>query len=220
MQINIISDTICPWCYIGERKFSQALKTITKERPDISFEINWRAFQLSPDTPKEGVDRKKSLKRKFGDGDHARAIYENIRQAGADAGLQFNFEAQERTPNTLDSHRLIRWSNFDGCQAEVVEALFKAYFMEGRDIGKAEVLIEIARDNGMDGDLVGELLASDADEEVIRAEDRASREQGIGGVPAFVFDNMFTIGGAQETETFERILRKIITRMDEVSVKA
>jgi predicted DsbA family dithiol-disulfide isomerase len=215
MQIDIISDTICPWCYIGEKQFDKALAIVKAERPDVAFETSWRPFQLSPDTPKDGVDRKASLERKFGSGRHAREIYKNIARAGAEVGIRFNFEAQDRTPNTLDSHRLIRWAGPQGCQDKVVAGLFKGYFIEGRDIGNIQVLSEIASENGMDAQIVQDLLKSDADIDQVKSDAAQAQELGITGVPAFVFNKKFIVGGAQDIDTFVRLLQKVISKMED-----
>lgn len=212
MKIDIISDTICPWCYIGEKKFEKAVELVKESRPDVNFDVRWRPFQLSPETPKEGVDRKASMKRKFGDGEHVKAIGQTIKAAGAEEGIAFNFEAQEKTPNTLDSHRLIRWSESAGCQPEIVEALFQAYFIEGRDIGDATVLSEVAGACGMDAGLVAELLGKDTDLDLVREEDTLAREMGISGVPTFLINDSFMIGGAQDPETLCRLFLKVVEK--------
>lgn len=212
MKIDIISDTICPWCYIGEKKFEKAVALLHETRPDVKFDVRWRPFQLGPDTPKEGVDRKASLKRKFGDGEHMKAISKVLKEAGAAEGIVFDFEAQKTTPNTLDSHRLIHWSEAAGCQPQIVEALFIAYFIEGRDIGDAKVLAEIADACGMDGALVAELLAGDKDLDLVAQEDRMAREMGISGVPTFLINDNFMIGGAQDPETLCRLFLKVIEK--------
>lgn len=212
MKVDIISDTICPWCYIGEKKFEKAVALVKETRPDVTFDVRWRPFQLNPETPKEGVDRKASMKRKFGDGDHAKAIGRTIKAAGTEEGIAFNFEAQEKTPNTLDSHRLIRWSESAGCQPQVVEALFQAYFVVGRDIGDAKVLGDIAGACGMDAELICELLGKDTDLDLVREEDTLAREMGISGVPTFLINDSFMIGGAQDPETLCRLFLKVVEK--------
>lgn len=214
MKVDIVSDTICPWCYIGEKKFEEALIHIKAQFPELPIEINWRPFQLHPETPKEGVNRKEAMKRKFGNGRQAREISKNITHNGATVGIKFNFEAQEKTPNTLDSHRLIKWAKAAGCQEEVVEALFRGYFTEGKDIGDANVLTAIAGEAGMDAAIVSDLLATDADESAVREQDIEAREMGISGVPAFIFNDKFTLGGAQDVETFVRIMNKVIEKLE------
>jgi predicted DsbA family dithiol-disulfide isomerase len=214
MKIDIISDTICPWCYIGEKKFDRAVELVHEVRPDVKFDVRWRPFQLHPETPKEGVDRKKSMKRKFGDGPHLKAMSDTLRAAGSEAGINFNFEAQDKTPNTLNSHRLIRWSESAGCQPQVVEALFQAYFIEGRDIGETRVLVDIAGACGMDAKLVADLLAGDTDIDLVTKEDVLARERGITGVPTFVINDGFMIGGAQDPETLCRLFLKVVEKKE------
>lgn len=220
MKIDIISDTICPWCYIGEKKFEKAIELVHEERPDVKFDVRWRPFQLHPETPIEGVDRKKSMKRKFGDGPHLKAMSDNLKNAGTEAGIAFNFEAQDKTPNTLNSHRLIRWSESAGCQPEIVEALFKAYFIEGRDIGNADVLVDIAKSCGMDADLVADLLTKDTDMDLVRHEDNQARELGISGVPTFLINDGFMVGGAQEPETLARLFLKVVAKEEARAAEA
>lgn len=212
MKIDIISDTICPWCYIGEKQFEKAIELVREARPDVKFDVRWRPFQLHPETPLEGVDRKKSMKRKFGDGPHLKAMSDNLRKAGAEAGITFNFEAQEKTPNTLNSHRLIRWAESANCQPEVVEALFQAYFVEGRDIGDATVLVDIAEACGMDSALVADFLARDTDIGLVQEEGNLAREMGISGVPTFLINDGFMVGGAQEPETLARLFLKVVEK--------
>lgn len=220
MKIDIISDTICPWCYIGGKKFEAAIALVRQDRPDVEFDIRWRPFQLHPETPKEGVDRKASMKRKFGDGAHLKAMSENLHNAGKDVGIDFNFEAQEKTPNTLDSHRLIMWAESAGCQIEIVDALFQAYFLDGRDIGDRDVLVDIARTCGMDAELVADFLTKDVDIKVVTEEDILAREMGISGVPTFLINDGFMIGGAQEPETLARLFLKVISKEEQRAAEA
>jgi len=159
MQIDVVSDTVCPWCFIGKRRLDRALAM----RRDVRAEVFWRPYRLDPTIPKEGVDRKAYLKAKFGDGPRNSAMGDALRSEGVSEGITFAFDKIARTPNTLDSHRLIRWAGGQGVQNDVVERLFSAYFLEGRDIGDAAVLTDVAKDAGMDFNLVSELLARDAD---------------------------------------------------------
>jgi len=154
MQIDIVSDTVCPWCFIGKRRLERALAM----RPDVPVEIFWRPYRLDPTVPREGVDRRAYMKAKFGDSPRSAAMGEAIRSEGAGEGIDFAFDKIAKTPNTLDSHRLIRWAAGAGVQDAVVERLFKAYFIEGRDIGDAQVLTDVAGEAGMDTALVSELL--------------------------------------------------------------
>ncbi|HUO87838.1 MAG TPA: DsbA family oxidoreductase [Rhizomicrobium sp.] len=202
MQIDVVSDTVCPWCFIGKRRLARALAM----RPDVEAQVFWRPYRLDPTIPKEGVDRKAYLKAKFGDGPRNSAMGEALRSEGASEGIEFAFDKIARTPNTLDSHRLIRWAGSAGRQDEVVDRLFNAYFLEGRDIGDPGVLVDIAAAAGMDSELVGELLAGDADLAQVEREAGMASQMGITGVPTFIFDSRFMISGAREPEILARII--------------
>lgn len=204
MQIDIVSDTICPWCFIGKRRLERALE----QRPDLPFDVQWRPYRLDPTLPKRGVDRKTYLRAKFGDGPEVDQRGDAIRTLGKKENIAFDFGSIARTPNTTDSHRLIRWAGTAGVQGTVVEALFSAYFEEGRDIGDSMVLEWLAARAGMDSDLVRELLAGDADIELIDREDALARRMGIQGVPTFIFGNKYLLSGAQEPETILRVIEK------------
>lgn len=204
MQIDVVSDTVCPWCFVGKRRLGRAILL----RPDISFDVHWRAFRLDPTIPREGVDRKAYMKAKFGDSPRAAAMGDALREAGQATDIAFAFDKIERRPDTLDSHRLIRWASSTGKQDAVVEKLFAAYFEEGRDIGDAEVLVSVAADAGLDSELIAQLLSTDDDREVIEREDMLAHRMGISGVPTFIFDNKFAISGAQEPETIVQVIDK------------
>lgn len=210
MHINIVSDTVCPWCYVGKKKFERALSLFRADHPDEEITFTWRPFQLDPDLPKEGIDRKIHYKRKFGDNPEVRKVGERLTEMGKDLGINFAFDQIKRSPNTIDSHRLIRWAQSAGCQDDVVASLFKAYFEDGKNIGDHDVLIDVARDNGMDADLVADLLAKGADEDLVHKEDRLAREMGISGVPTFIVDQRFPIQGAQEPETILHFLNRAL----------
>lgn len=204
MQIDIVSDTVCPWCYVGKRRLEEALR----QRPDIPFDVRWRPYQLDPLVPKEGVDRKAYMRAKFGDGPRNSGMGDALRAIGAEVGIPFAFDKQERRPNTIDSHRVVRWASSVGLQDSVVEALFRAYFVDGRDVGDRTVLTEIAAECGMDSELVGDLLASDADLDLVERESRLAGEMGVQGVPAFVIDNRFLMVGAQDAAVLLRVIDK------------
>jgi predicted DsbA family dithiol-disulfide isomerase len=209
MQIDIVSDTVCPWCFIGKRRLERAFLL----RPDMQFNIAWRAYRLDPTVPPEGVDRKAYLAAKFGDNPNRHAMVEALETAGRSEDIAFDFDAIARTPNTLDSHRLIRWAGGAGLQNEIVERLFTAYFENGRDIGNRDILIEIASDAGMDSALVADLLDQDTDREVIEREDALAHRMGISGVPTFIFENKYLISGAQEAETIAQVMDKVAEKM-------
>jgi predicted DsbA family dithiol-disulfide isomerase len=194
MQIDIISDTVCPWCFIGKRRLEKAMS----QRPDLDFEIQWRPFQLNPDMPRDGMDRRQYLDVKFGGPDRAKQIYQHIEDAGRSEGIAFAYDKIARTPNTLDSHRLIKWAGTAGVQDAAVEVLFRKYFLEGGDIGDKDLLIDVAKEIGMDADLVSDLLDGDSDLEQTKAEDTMARQMGVTGVPCFIIGRKYAVSGAQD----------------------
>jgi len=196
LTVDIVSDVMCPWCYVGKRRFEKA-KAL---RPDIELDPRWRPYQLDPSIPPEGIDRRDYLARKFGGDDAARRIYSAIEQAGEEEGIPFAFDRIERTPNTLDAHRLIRWAASGGHQDELVERLFALYFVEGADVGNRDVLLQAAVDSGMDGRLVGELIATDADRDLVEQEANLARQMGISGVPCFIVAGRYAVVGAESPE--------------------
>lgn len=205
MQIDVISDTVCPWCYIGKRRLERAIRL----RPQIEFQVRWRPFQLDPATPAEGVDRKTYIERKFGSSDKIKPIHAALLKAGDDEGINFAFERIARTPNTINSHRLIRWSQAMGFQDALVERLFKGYFVEGADIGQIEVLKSLGADAGMDPELVEDLLNSDIDLEKVQHEDSMARKIGISGVPTFLIGGKILVNGAQDAEHLVHVIDRV-----------
>ncbi len=205
MQIDVISDTVCPWCYIGKRRLERAMSL----RPQIEFDVRWRPFQLDPSTPVEGVDRIAYMERKFGSSEKIKPIHNALLKAGEDEGLAFAFEKITRTPNTLNSHRVIRWSHSLGLQDKLVELLFHRYFIDGADIGQIKVLAAIADEIGMDGELVEELLNSDSDRESVEREDTMARKIGINGVPTFLIGGKVLVNGAQDAEYLVRVIDSV-----------
>ena len=202
IQIDLFSDVICPWCYIGKRRMERALKS----REELSVEITWRAFQLNPEMPSTGIPREQYLILKFGDKTRAKAIYDNIQKAGDTEGLSFNFDNITHTPNTVLAHRLIGWSQKQNKSEDIVENLFKAYFVDGRNIGSMEILREIAIDTNLDANSFDEHFSNDDDLQEIHLETRYAYENGITGVPCFIFNKSFSITGAQEPEAFLPLL--------------
>jgi predicted DsbA family dithiol-disulfide isomerase len=206
MKIDVISDTICPWCYIGKRRLAAAIAA----RPDADFKIHWRPFQLDPSIPKDGVDRKEYIANKFGTSPKAKLMSAAIRDAGEREGIAFRMDLIARTPNTIDSHRLIRWAQGAGVQDQMVDGLFSAYFIEGRDIGDHAVLSEVAGAAGMDPDIVLGLLHSDADLEKTVTEGSMARKIGVEGVPAFLFSGRYLISGAEDAATLGRVIDRVL----------
>ena len=198
MHIDIISDVICPWCFIGKRRLERALAL----RPEIAVDIAWRPFQLNPDMPREGMDRKAYLAAKFGAAAPAERIYANVAAAGASVDIPFAFERIRRTPNTRDAHRLIRRAGAEGRADATVEALFRSHFVEARDIGDIGVLAEIGGAVGLDRAETRRWLASPAAVDEVITEDRSARRLGINAVPCFVFAGQYAVSGAQDPEFF------------------
>lgn len=205
IQLDIISDPICPWCYIGKTRLDQALAA----RPSHPFVIEWHPFQLNPDMPREGIDRSGYYAAKFGGAENAAKVTEEIMAAAAETGLDFDLDAIPRVPNTLDAHRLILWAGTEGVQSQVITALFDAYFQEGRDIGNREVLADIADTVGLDAAMMHHLLQSDADLDTIREKDAAFRGMGVTGVPTFLVNRQQAVPGAQPAALWVQVIDEI-----------
>jgi predicted DsbA family dithiol-disulfide isomerase len=198
MEIDIYSDPICPWCYIGKRRLERALEQRQEHKP----RLKWRAFQLNPDMPEGGIDRRQYLALKFGGAGKADQLYDNIRRVGETVGIEFAFDKIERTPNTIQAHRLIQFAN-DTAHAEmVIEALFQRYFVEGKAIGDIDNLIDIAVQSGLDSETVTSYMRGDENLEEVQREDSGARRLGIQGVPCFIINNQYALSGAQEPEAF------------------
>ncbi len=210
IKLDILSDPICPWCYIGKANLDRALAS----RPDHPFVIEWHPFQLNPDMPEDGMDRRAYLETKFGGKDNAIKVYARIAEAAEKAGLKIDFAKIETTPNTIDAHRLIHWAGLEGRQTAAVSRLFKAYFEEGRDIGDHTVLLDIAEGIGMDRAMTERLLSSDADADEIRARDAHTRDRGVTGVPTFVLANQHVLPGAQPPELWQQVLDDLARQID------
>jgi predicted DsbA family dithiol-disulfide isomerase len=211
ITIDIVSDTVCPWCFIGKRRLERAL---AEKGAEPKVFIGWRPFQLNPEMPSEGMDRKDYLAAKFGGEQGAQRVYDNIRQAGESEGIEFNFSSVGRTPNTINSPRLIDRAGKDGKQDAVVEGLFQAYFLDGRDIGDIDVLVDVAVAGGLEGDVIRAYLESDEDVERIRGEDAMARRMGVQGVPCFILNRKYAISGAQDPQVFLQAIAQIEAEME------
>ena len=198
ISIDLFSDPICPWCYIGKRRLEEALAI----RPDIRVEIEWHGFQLNPMMPHDGMNRSDYLSLKFGNPNNARRLYENIEGVGQQASIAFNFERIEVTPNTVNAHRLIRLAGQFGFQNDVVERLFAAYFLDGENIGDIMTLASIGDAAGIDRETAQTFLESGEDIEAVKSDDMQARQLGIQGVPFFILDHQYAVSGAQEPEAF------------------
>ena len=203
LTIDVVSDVVCPWCYIGKRRLEAALATLRAAEPDLAVAVRWHPYELNPDLPADGVDRRAYLEAKFGGSERASEIYARVRAAGETAGIAFDFDAIERQPNTRLAHRLIAWAQArpEGDADALVEKLFRAYFIEGRFVGTRDELVRIATEAAFDPDDARAFLASDAlRDEIAGAEERA-RQMGISGVPFFIFDGKVAVSGAHEPAT-------------------
>lgn len=210
VALDILSDPICPWCYIGKAHLETALAAT----PDHPFVIQWHPFQLDPEMPAEGMDRRAYLEAKFGGKEGAIKAYAPVVEHAEKAGLNINFEGIARTPNTLDAHRLIHWAGIERKQNEAVNALFDAYFVEGRDIGDAEVLGDIADMIGMDASVIRKLLESDADREDISRRDSEARSMGVTSVPTFIVAGKHAVPGAQPPDLWQKVISELKEQLD------
>ncbi len=208
VKLDIVSDPICPWCYIGKTLLDRALE----QRPEHPFVVEWHPFQLNPDMPAVGMDRRAYLEGKFGGKDAAIAAYAPVVERAEAVGLNIDFGAIKRTPNTLNAHRLIHWAGIEGKQNAAAMALFAAYFTQGSDIGDAEVLADIADGIGMNAAIIAKLLASDADADDIRARDAQFREMGVNSVPTFIVAAQHAVPGAQDTAMWLTVMDEIIAQ--------
>ena len=202
MEIDVFHDIVCPWCFIGKRRLAQALA----RRPGARPEIHWRAFLLNPDIPAEGIERDLYLIRKFGSESRVRRVQGTLQEAGQSVEIPFAFDRIRRTPNSVNAHRLAFFAEREGAAEATVEALFRAFFLEGRDIGDSEVLADIGEESGLDRDEVARHLAGPDDIARVNEENSRAHRLGINGVPSFVFNRRFVISGAQDPQVLARIM--------------
>lgn len=200
VTIDIVSDVVCPWCYLGKARLEQAL-AMTAGQADVA--ISWRPYRLNPDIPAEGVDHQAWLAQKFGGKANVDRAHAQIAEYGKEAGITYDFDAIKVGPNTLDAHRLLFWALQHGrdVQNKVADLLFKANFAEGRNVGDHAVLVDIAKAAGMDGDVIAKLLAGDADKDTVINDIETAQRMGVSGVPFFILDGKYAVSGAQMPET-------------------
>jgi predicted DsbA family dithiol-disulfide isomerase len=213
LHIDIVSDAVCPWCYIGKRHLEAALRQWRAAHADVAVTTRWHPFQLNPDLPSEGMDRKTYLEEKFGGPARAKEVYARVGAAGAAAGLALNFDAIARQPNTLAAHALIDFaqtSSDSDTVDRIVEALFKTYFVDGCFIGDTEVLLEIATAHGLDGGAVRAMLGDAFALDRIASADANVRAQGVSGVPFFVFNQSYALSGAQPADAMIATMERAI----------
>lgn len=205
MHLDIWSDPVCPWCWLGFARLKRAMAA----SGDNPFQIGWKPFQLDPDMPKTGQDRMAHLMAKFGSRDRIDAMHQRMTDMGNAAGISFNFAASPRIANSFDAHRLIHWAGLEGCADAVAEDLFARNFRDGEDISDPATLEDVARRAGMLPGMATRLLASDANTKDIAAEEARGRSSGITGVPLFVLDNKFALSGTQEESTWLDVIRDV-----------
>lgn len=202
MKIEYIFDTVCPWCYVGKRRLERALA----QRPDTRAAIQWRPFLLNPDIPPEGIDRRAYLDRKFGGPARVQRVHSAVAAAGEAEGIAFDFECIQRAPNTMNSHRMIRFAGGQGREADTVEALYRAYFCEGRDIGSVTELLAIGENVGLPVAALQSYLRSDSDIAAVLNDNARAHRLGVNGVPCLVLDGVYAVAGAQEPDVLLRLI--------------
>jgi len=207
ITIDVVSDVVCPWCYLGQKRLDRAIAAT----PEIDVAVNWRPYQLDPTIPAGGVDRQKYMLAKFGDPARIAQAHQRLVGLGSAEGIDFAFEAIRIAPNTLDAHRIIRWAGAagDGVQDRVVRRLFRLNFEEGADIGDQAVLADAAAEAGMDEAVVRTLLPTGADVEAVKAEIATASRMGITGVPCFLIEGRYAVMGAQDAEVLADAIRRV-----------
>ena len=206
--IDVVSDVICPWCFLGKRRLDAALDTM-----DMSVFIRWRPYMLDPTIPPEGLDRQEYMLAKFGP-EKLKTIHDPLIEAGRELGVPYNFDAITRTPNTLDAHRLIRWAHTVGRQHETAERLFRAYWSEGLDVGDRDVLAKCAGEAGINAQQIRELLDSDQDVEETKTEIQHATNIGVTGVPTFIFAQSYALVGAQSPDVLADAISRVAKELD------
>jgi predicted DsbA family dithiol-disulfide isomerase len=207
ITVDVVSDVVCPWCFIGQKRLDKAVDAVG----DVDVHIRWRPYQLDPTIPAQGKDRREYMLGKFGSEERIREIHARIEPLGEAEGIAFAFDAIKVAPNTLDAHRLIRWAGAAGeaVQNKLVRRLFQLNFEEGINIGDHAVLVEAAREAGMDASVVASLLPTDADVEAVRMEIATASRMGISGVPCFLIEGKYAVMGAQDAGTLADAIRQV-----------
>lgn len=211
LVIEMVSDLVCPWCWLGKRRMDDAIKMV----PELDVELIFRPFELDPTIPAGGVDYKTHMQEKFGSDtgkERANAMRQALIDYGDAEGIPYRFDQITRRPNSFNAHRLVRWAQGQQKGGEAKEALFKAYFSDGRDIGETEVLVDIAREVGLDAAIVAELMPTDADVDNVRNEEALFQQMGISGVPTYIADRRVAVQGAETAEKLARFLRDAAAR--------
>jgi predicted DsbA family dithiol-disulfide isomerase len=206
LEVMVVADVICPWCYVGKRRLEKALALMG----GAAISVRWLPFELNPDMPKEGMARRDYRVRKFGSWERSQAMDAQLMELGRQEGLAFHYDVMQRTPNTFQAHRLIWRAAMEGLQDAIVEALFAAYFSQGRDVGDDETLADIAQGSGMDREDVMRFLAGDGYAREVRATEDEARRAGITGVPAFIANGRPLLMGAQPAEVLASAFHEVL----------
>ncbi|MCJ8518259.1 putative DsbA family dithiol-disulfide isomerase [Pseudorhizobium tarimense] len=208
VTIDVVSDVVCPWCYLGKARLELAIAEVQDE---LGVDVNWRPYQLDPDATSEGSDYRTHLVAKFGSAERLDQMQDNLRGQGQEIGITYRFEDIKVRANTLDAHRLLHWSRIEGqdIQDRVATALFKAHFEKGLNVADHQVLLAIAEQCGLDPALIGNLLATDADKDTVLSEIDAAQKMGVNGVPFLIFDGQYAVSGAQTPDVLANALRDI-----------
>jgi len=205
VRIDVVSDVVCPWCFIGKRRLEKALAL----KPDVPVEVHWHPYFLNDWVPPEGMSREDYLTTKFGSPERYSGIAQRVTAAAAEEGLTYAADRMKRQPNTTDCHRLIRWAGGIGKAAEMKQKLMDLYFSEGADLTNHAVLLQAATEVGLDADDVREALASDADVEEVTREAQSAKEAGIEGVPCFIFAGRYAVSGAQPPDHLAAMIERV-----------
>ena len=210
IELDIFSDTVCPWCYIGKKRLENALN----KYKNLKIKQTWRPFQLNPGMPPDGMDRQEYLISKFGSSDAAKTIYENIYEEGIKEGINFNFDLIEVTPNSFNSHRLLALAYNANMQEKVLDDLFESYFLHGKDIGDPNILLQIAIKHNIDAEEFKSYLSDQENIEPLANEEIQAKKMGINSIPTFIVNKQIVINGAQTSENFELIFEKLKARIN------
>jgi len=215
LQIDVVSDVVCPWCFIGKRRLEKALAL----KPEIPVEVRFRPYFLNPWVPREGMSRDDYLTTKFGSVERYKAIAGRVVAAAAAEGLTYAVDKMKRQPNTLDCHRLILWAGKAGNAGRMKQRLMDLYFTEGGDLSDPNVLVQAAADIGLDGEQVRKMLASDQDVVLIEREANSAKDAGIDGVPTFIFGGVAAVSGAQAPETLANAIEQAANNREELQAQ-
>ena len=210
IELDIFSDTVCPWCYIGKKRLENALN----KYKNLKIKQTWRPFQLNPGMPPDGMDRQEYLISKFGSSDAAKTVYENIYEEGVKEGINFNFDLIEVTPNSFNSHRLLALAYNTNIQEKVLDDLFESYFLHGKDIGDPNILLQIAIKHNIDAEDFKSYLSDQENIEPLANEEIQAKKMGIKSIPTYIVNKQIVINGAQTSENFELIFEKLKARIN------